>query len=135
MTKLLTKSKVGAPTVITSEVEKKLESILKIGGTIAEATSYAGIGERTYYDRQKANMAFSQRMEKAKHYADIVAKNVVVESITKDRDLNTAKWWLEKRQFRDSGVAIQVNVKPILGGKCVSTNISDKENIKIEEKN
>jgi len=99
--------KVGAPTKITPDIETKLESILKVGGTIAEATSYAGIGERTYYDRAKASEVFSQKMKAAKHYADIVAKNVVVNDIVKNKDVQTAKWWLEKRQFRDSGIQIQ----------------------------
>ncbi len=98
--------RVGAPTVITSDVEDKLEDILKVGGTIAEATSYAGIGERTYYDRAKANDEFSQKMLSAKHYADVEAKNVVVKSITKDKNLDTAKWWLEKREFRGSNVQV-----------------------------
>jgi len=112
-TKAVTKHKVGAPTVITPEVEKKLESILKIGGTIAEATSYAGIGERTYYDRQKASEEFSQKMAAAKHYADVAAKNVVVRAITEDKDLITAKWWLERHtsEFGNKpGVLQQFNV-------------------------
>jgi len=94
--------KAGAPTVVTPDVETKLESILKIGGTIAEATTYAGISERTYYDKQKRDEAFLQKMESAKHYADVAAKNVVVRAITEDKDLATAKWWLEKREFRES---------------------------------
>ena len=99
-------SKVGAPTVITEDVETKLESILMIGGTISEATSYAGIGERTYYDRAKASEEFSQKMTAAKHYADVAAKNVVVDAIVKDKDLSTAKWWLEKREFKGSNAQV-----------------------------
>ena len=105
-TKKITK-KAGAPTVVTPEIETKLESILKIGGTIAEATSYAGIGERTYYDRVKADLVFSQKMNAAKHYADVVAKNVVVDDIVKNKDVQTAKWWLEKRQFKDTPLVAQ----------------------------
>jgi hypothetical protein len=114
-----TLQKTGRPTKITVDIETKLESILKIGGTIAEATAYAGIGERTYYDRAKASEEFSQKMEAAKHYADIVAKNVVVDDIVKNKGLDTAKWWLEKRQFRnDPNVAVQVNVTPIVEMKA-----------------
>ncbi len=99
--KTLKKHNGGRPTSITIDIETKLESIFKIGGTIAEATAYAGIGERTYYDRAKASPEFSQKMEGAKHYADIVAKNVVVDDIVKNRDIASAKWWLEKRVFRN----------------------------------
>lgn len=128
--KSLAKSKGGAPTVVTPDVETKLESILKIGGTIAEATTYAGIGERTYYDRKKADDKFSQKMERAKHYADVAAKNVVVRAITEDKDLTTAKWWLEKREFRDGQnlTQVNVNVQPILGGSSVQTNKGNEEN-------
>ncbi len=107
----ITKNKVGHPTVITPEIETKLESIFKIGGTNAEACSYAGISEMTYYSMCERNDKFLQKMESAKHYPDIVAKNVVVDSILKDKDLNSAKWWLEKREFRNTGnnVAVQVN--------------------------
>lgn len=110
--KTLQKNKVGAPSVITPEIETKLESIFKIGGTNAEATSYAGISERTYYSMCERNEEFLQKMEAAKHYADIVAKNVVVDSILKEKDLQSAKWWLEKREFKNTGnnVAVQVNL-------------------------
>lgn len=112
----------GRPTMINLDIETKLESILMIGGTIAEATSYAGIGERTYYDRAKASEEFSQKMEKAKHYADVAAKNIVVDAIVKNKDLATAKWWLEKREFRDNAPAVQVNnFIPLLGGDSLKS--------------
>ena len=104
-------AKVGAPTVVTPEIEEKLESILKIGGTIAQATSYAGIAERTYYDRQKASEEFMQRMLAAKHYADVAAKHLVVRSITEDKNLDSAKWWLEKREFRQSNAPVSIDAK------------------------
>ena len=111
-----TLQKTGRPTSITSEIETKLESILKIGGTISEATSYAGIGERTYYDRASVSEDFSQKMNAAKHYADIVAKNVVVDNIVKDKNIESAKWWLEKREFKQgqpfAQQNIQINVHP-----------------------
>ena len=43
-------------------------------------------------------------------YSDVVAKNLVVDSIVKKKDLNSAKWWLEKRVFKQQPqVAVQVN--------------------------
>lgn len=98
----------GRPTKITPEVETKLESVLKMGGTIVEAVTYAGIAQRTYYDRLEASESFKIRMEKAKYFADIAAKRLVVQSITKDNNLDSAKWWLEKRVFKE-GTQINVN--------------------------
>jgi hypothetical protein len=110
-----TLSKVGRPESITPDTEVKLESIFKIGGTNAEACAYAGIAERTYYSRRERDEKFVQRMDAAQHYADIVAKNVVVDNIIKDKNIESAKWWLEKRVFKDNtNTAIQINFNKVL---------------------
>lgn len=101
----------GRPTAITDSVVRKLEDIFKIGGTVEEACSHAGIAKSTYYERLKVDEGFRTDMEVAQHYSDLLAKNVVIKAV-KDDDLNTSKWWLEKREFRNSGntnVAVQVN--------------------------
>lgn len=99
--------KLGRPESITEDITVKLESIFKIGGTIAEACSYAGIADRTYYSRAERDPKFMQKMEAAKHYADIVAKNVVVDNIVKDKNIDSAKWWLEKHEFRQNNQVLQ----------------------------
>ena len=111
MGKSITKNLGGRPTKYNDEVVKKLESIFKIGGTVDEACSYAEITKPTYYEWLDRHSDFLTKMNSAQHYADIVAKNVVVDSMIKDKDLSTAKWWLEKRQFRENNQTnIQVNV-------------------------
>lgn len=110
--KKLTKNKGGRPTKLTDDTVKKLESIFKVGGTIEEATSYAGITRQSYYNYVENDDAFLTKMEAAQHFADVVAKNVVVDAIVKDKDISTARWWLEKRQFKEdknTNVAVQVN--------------------------
>jgi hypothetical protein len=106
----LQKNEGGRPTKLTEETVIKLESILKIGGTIEEACSYALISRETYYRWLKEDIGFMTKMEQAKHYSDIVAKNIVVDSMHKDRNLETAKWWLEKREFRQPILAQQFNI-------------------------
>lgn len=101
---------VGRPTKLDDSIVVKLESILKIGGTVEEACSYALINKTTYYRWIKEDENFATKMLSAQHYADIVAKNVVVDSMIKDRNVDTAKWWLEKRQFKDKANLTQVNV-------------------------
>lgn len=111
MGKELTTNTIGRPTKMNEELTTKMESIFKIGGTIEEACSYAGISDETYRRWMNENKGFMAKMESARHYADIVAKNVVVDSMIKDKDLGTAKWWLEKRQFRnEQQTNVQVNV-------------------------
>lgn len=107
--KTLSKNEVGRPTLLVPETVTKLESILKIGGTIEEACSYALISRETYYRWLKENEDFMTKMESAQHYSDIVAKNIVVDSMHKDKNLDTAKWWLEKRVFKQNGPMVQVN--------------------------
>jgi len=111
----------GRPTKYGDEIVTKLENIFKVGGTIEEATSYAGISKPTYYRWLEDKSGFITKMEAAQHYADVVAKNLVVESITRDKNIENAKWWLEKRQFRyeDKGttVNIQANIKSVDPGE------------------
>lgn len=103
-------SQVGAPSKLTPDTVTKLESIFKIGGNVEEACSYALISKQTYYRWLKESEDFVTKMESAQCYADIVAKNVVVDSMIKDKNLDTAKWWLEKRQFKTPQTMIQNNV-------------------------
>ena len=109
--KTLQTNKVGRPTAIVPELVAKLENIFKVGANVEEACSYAGINKSTYYRHIESDGDFATKMESAQHYPDIVAKNVVVDKIVKEKDLDTAKWWLEKREFKNTGtnLAVQVN--------------------------
>lgn len=108
--KTLSTNEGGRPTKLDDELVVKLESILKIGGTIEEACSYALINKTTYYRWIENDEGFATKMESAKRYSDILAKNIVVDSMHKDRNLDTAKWWLEKREFRQPIMAQQFNI-------------------------
>ncbi|MCM8788060.1 MAG: hypothetical protein NC935_08445 [Candidatus Omnitrophica bacterium] len=109
------KKKAGRPTKFSEEVVKKLESIFKIGGTVEQACAYANISKETYYNWIEENADFLTKMEAAKYYSDIAAKNIVTKAIIEDKDLETAKWWLEKREFKNPqpavGVGVMVNIK------------------------
>lgn len=110
-TSLKKKNKGGRPTKMTDEVVQKLEDIFQRGGTVEEATSYARIARRSYHYWMEQDEVFAQKMESAQHYADIVAKKVVVDTIVKDKNDTNAKWWLEKREFKASNKTnIQVNI-------------------------
>ena len=138
-------SNVGRPTLYSDEIVEKLASIFRIGGTVEQAVSYAQIDKVTYYNWMDKHPNFSTKMEQARTYADIVAKNIVVDSMIKDKDLTTAKWWLEKREFKQvQQNNTQVNIQapqPILGDlvnlriEDVSTNNNTQENITTPEEN
>ena len=101
--KSLVKKKVGRPTVMTAETIKKLESVFKLGVTDQVAINYAQIGERTYYDHIKGDENFRRKMESAKHFGRLAAGNVIMDSIVKDKDVDSAKWWLEKKYKNEFG--------------------------------
>lgn len=136
---------VGRPSIYSDEIVEKLASIFRIGGTIEQAVSYAQIDKVTYYNWMEKHPNFSTKMEQARTYADIVAKNIVVDSMIRDKDLTTAKWWLEKREFKQvQQTNTQVNIQapqPILGElinlkiEDVQTNNNIEENSKPEEEN
>ncbi len=122
----------GRPTKYSEEVVKKLEEAYKIGANQAEAVSYALISDEIYRIWLRTKPGFLERMESAKHYADIMAKKVVVRSILQDENLESAKYWLDRRAFKNpTQTNIQVNVQPLLGGESVKNvpgNYSNKEN-------
>ncbi|MBM3256580.1 MAG: hypothetical protein FJZ04_03905 [Candidatus Moranbacteria bacterium] len=113
-TKALVKKEVGRPTVITEEVVRKLESVFKLGVKDNIACNYAGIPERTYYENLQRNEDFRSKMRAAQNYARIAAGNVVMDDIVHNKDVQTAKWWLEKKHPDEFGnqplVAQQFNV-------------------------
>lgn len=119
-------SNVGRPTLYSDEIVEKLASIFRIGGTVEQAVSYAQIDKVTYYNWMEKHPNFSTKMEQARTYADIVAKNIVVDSMIKDRDVNTAKWWLEKREFKQT---VQNNTQVNVGNKLLVEFIDDKSKV------
>lgn len=109
--------KVGRPLAITENVVQKLESILKVGGTIEQACNYAEVGKVTYYDELKRNEDFRTKMEKAKDYLAIASKNVVGQAITKDKNLSAAQWYLERKHPEEFGNKPQVLQQINVGGE------------------
>ena len=113
MTKKIAKSNAGRKTLMTEEIVNKLEEIFKIGGTIDEACSYAMISRQTYYNWIEQDKDFLTKMESAQRYIDIAAKRNVGYAITKEKDLNTSKWLLEKKQFNQPQTQVNVAGKEV----------------------
>lgn len=107
---------VGRPTKITREVVRKLESILQLGVSDGIACQYAKISRDTFYDHLKNDPKFSDRIESAKQLVTIAAGQVVTNDIMVNKDVASAKWWLERKapdEFGDKKAEpppIQVNV-------------------------
>lgn len=91
------KSKGGRPTVMTDEVLLKLEQAYAVGATDIEACFFAEISTKTLYVYQEKNPEFVQRKVALKSNLKFIAKNVLAESIRRDRNSGDAKWLLERR--------------------------------------
>lgn len=122
----------GRPSKLTEERTKKLEDIFKVGGTVLEACSFAGISTTAYYEWINKNESLRTKMEAAQHYADVVAKNLVSKAIIEDEDLSTAKWWLEKREFSQPQSLQQINVGEGANFQIVTTSSEEEFKKKID---
>ena len=56
----------------------------------------AGISRQSYYDWMELHDGFSDKIKVAQEYPDYVAKSLVVSAMKKG-DVETGKWWLERR--------------------------------------
>ena len=104
-------TKTGRPTKYNEDVIKRFESVFQLGVTDRTACSYVGIHHDTYYSWLKEKPEFTARISKAKHFARIAAGSVVKNAIVNDRDVATARWWLEKKhpdEFKSGGTAVGV---------------------------
>jgi hypothetical protein len=115
----ITQSTVGRPTIRTEETVKKLEEILKLGASDLAACAYAGISRETFYSWIKDDDEFSDRIDNARNYPIIAARNVIVTSIIRDKNVDSAKWYIEKHDVKQQGNQqnTQVNVFAMLKDK------------------
>lgn len=81
----------------TPEVVELLEDAFRDGASITEACTQAGIDRQTYYNWLKEIEDFSAKMQDAQDWVNEIARAVVAQRITKRKDVETAKWWLERR--------------------------------------
>lgn len=87
----------GTKYKFTPETVEKLEDAFRDGASISEACDQAGIDRQTYYNWLEQVDGFSAKMEDAREWVNEIARAVVAQRITKRKDVETAKWWLERR--------------------------------------
>lgn len=101
---------VGRPTVVTPEVVTKLVSILQRGLSITKACSYARIDRTSFYRKYNNDIAFRNKIDDARNFATIVAAEIVVDDIVKHKNVQTAKWYLERKDPEEFSQKAQVVV-------------------------
>ncbi len=113
MNNFLTLNPVGRPTVLTPDTVAKLVSVLQRGVSITKACIYARIDRATFYRKYNEDADFCSKIDQARNFATIAAAEVVTDDIVKNKNVQTAKWYLERKdpeEFAQKGI-IQVNKK------------------------
>lgn len=136
MTDAIVPLEAGRPKIITDDTISKLIEVFKIGSTDTSACAYAGISRDTYYRRCKEDQVFSDKMEQAKNYAIIAARHVVTNAIVNEKDLDTAKWYIEKHDIKQptNQQNTQVNVFNMLKEKYTLHKPTEGADVIVEEK-
>jgi predicted DNA-binding transcriptional regulator AlpA len=88
---------VGRPPVIDEFVVSKLETGFAKGFNISEACLFAGISRTTYYEYIKENPEFANKVEHLQDNVKMHAKSNIEEAIREKKDIDTSKWFLERK--------------------------------------
>lgn len=94
---------------MTEKVIQKLERAFAYGLSDREACLWAGIAPSTLYGYCKENPEFSERKELLKEKPKMKAKMVVAQRLNKN-DLDTAKWYLERKASEEFGTKTTTEV-------------------------
>lgn len=90
------KRKTGRPSVMNSDVLRKLEFAFAHGLSDREACLLAGIGESTLYDYCKQHAEFSEKKDLLKNQPKMMAKLVIFNALERG-DIKAAQWYLERK--------------------------------------
>ena len=90
-------SNAGRPTKMTEATVKKLDEAFAVGCSDLEACLYAGISKQTLYNYQDENPEYIDRKEKLKQNLKMHSKFNLGKSITKEKDVDDSKWYLERK--------------------------------------
>ena len=114
-------AKLGRPTVMTPEVLRALQVIFLIGATQEEACRYSGISVKTLWSYTEKHPEFLQEIRAWQEDGILKARRKVIEEIPED--INTAKWYLERKVKSEFSLRQELTGKdgeplptPILGG-------------------
>ncbi len=115
-------SRKGRKPAITEAVLRKLEAAFAVGCTDDEACLYADIAPATLYKYQNDNLDFLEWKRLIKQRPVLKARNVIIGALDA-KDIQTAKWYLERKRSSEFGEKQKVEHSGI-----VATTTLDDEN-------
>lgn len=89
--------KVGRPTKRTPDAVKKLVSAFKLGIDTQKALRIAKISDVTFYDWYNSDKDFRDNIDYAREYAIALSASIVNKDLKKNKNIDTAKWYLERK--------------------------------------
>ena len=99
--------KQGRPSKLSPNTVTKLVAAFHKGFNDEEATAYAVISRNSYYRWYRENDDFRDKIDQAKLQPNLHAKELIIDAIEKG-DVNSAKWWLERRAKSEFGTRSEV---------------------------
>ena len=109
---------------LTPENIKELEQRFRDGATDLEAID--GImAESIYYKHRKNHAEFAARVDMAKEYTTEIARGVVSRRISRG-DVDTAKWWLERKNKAQFSLRTETDVTSSDGSLAPIVKIIDE---------
>jgi hypothetical protein len=130
MTKKKPKSehkKTGRPTIMTPQVIAKLEHCFERGYSDYDAYKSVGISKDAFYDYCVANPDFSEKKEWLKKNTVILSKNIVYDKLVIDKDINTAKFILERKCKDEFSLKTETELSGEVKSKVVYIEKEEKE--------
>ena len=95
------KKKRWRPSILDESIIKKLEEAFKVGSSITQACTHAGISLQDFYNRMEKNKEFFDKMESARNFPYIFSKEAIFKAINSKDPNVSAKYALEFLKRRD----------------------------------
>lgn len=122
------KLKVGRPEIMSEAVVKKFLDGFRMGFNDSECCAYCEISRQTYYTFVNQNPDFLDKVNEAKEYPFLKAKNTIFKNLEKP---DTAKWYLEKKRRDEFGDVKRVELET--SDKFSDMTTEEKARILIEK--
>lgn len=90
----------------------KLEVAFAIGASVSEACYYADISRQTYYNWEKGNRKLKEKFDRLKELPILKARRTINDNLS---NVETAKWFLEKKRKDEFGTKIGLEVESVGG--------------------